>query len=350
MTDRLVTAAKTTSFLRRFMKKKAALASLVITVLIMIFSVFGPMMNPYGYNGQSPEKAHMPPKIPALAQFGICDGKRLLINRQVDFLSDSAKYPEGSVIKVVKRYENNGVDMCDVLVDYYVYSGVAESYWFGTDYLGRDLWTRLWFGVRMSLLAAAVSVAVSAVVGTLLGALAGYYGGGADMAVMRAAEVIGAFPLSVVAVILVLFMGSGFPAVIAAISVRGWIGTARIVRGQFLRYREREFALAARSMGLRDRTVLFRHILPNAYGPILTRVAMEAPEAIFAEAFLAFIGIGAQAPSASIGTLLSDGQRVLAAYPYQVFIPAVFISILIIALNLISSGLRDVLDPRDAVR
>ena len=246
----------------------------------------------------------------------------------------------------MNEYEIRGVPMADVKVNYYAYCGQSDQYFImGTDYLGRDLWTRLWRGARISLMIAVISVMMNILIGVVYGAIAGYYGGHVDIIMMRITEIIGAFPQVIVATLLILFMETGIRAIVLALIIRGWIGTAKLVRGQFLRFKGREYVLAARVMGVRDQKLIFRHILPNSIGPVITRAMVEVPGAIFAESFLAFIGLGLQAPEPSIGVLLSDAQKVLTSYPYQTLFPAVLISVLMISFNLFGNGLRDAFNP-----
>lgn len=303
-------------------------------------------MTPYGYNDQDVDRVNMPPRIPVLEKFGIADGTRILYNTRKENLTNPEKFPEGSVIEIVNEYEVRKVAMVDVKVNYYTYMGRADEYFLmGTDYLGRDLWTRLWRGARISLMIAVISVMMNICIGVIYGAIAGYYGGRVDIIMMRITEIIGAFPQVIVATLLILFLGTGIRAIVLALIIRGWIGTAKLVRGQFLRFKGREYVLAARVMGVRDRKLIFRHILPNSIGPVITRAMVEVPGAIFAESFLAFIGLGLQAPEPSIGVLLSDAQKVLSSYPYQTFFPAVLISVLMISFNLFGNGLRDAFNP-----
>ena len=159
------------------------------------------------------------------------------------------------------------------------------------------------------------------------------------------ADVINSFPQVIIATMLILLFGRGITAIILALVIRGWVGTAKLIRGQFLRFKEREYVLAARTLGVGDGLLIFRHIMPNSIGPIITRAMIEVPSAIFAESFLAFIGLGLQAPEPSIGVLLSDAQTVLLTYPYQMVFPAVLISVLMISFNLLGNGLRDAIDP-----
>lgn len=330
--------------LRRDMTSMAALG---VILLILLLALVGPGLNSFGFNDQNIDRVNMPPRIPALEKIGIADGSRTLYGRRADGLGDPEKYPTGSVLAVVNRYDSQGIAMADIIVDYYRLAGANEGeyYWFGTDYLGRDLMARLFSGARVSLAIAFISVASNVVIGIVYGAIAGYYGGKADMVMMRVAEIISAVPQLVMVTMLIMVMGAGFVPIIAALTLRGWTGTATLVRAQFYRLKGREYVLAARTAGVRDITLIFRHILPNAMGPIITRAMLAIPGAIFSEAFLAYIGLGIQAPQPSIGVMLSDGQRTLLHYPYQTFFPAMLISVLMICFTLLSHGLRDAFDP-----
>ena len=196
-----------------------------------------------------------------------------------------------------------------------------------------------------SLLIAFISVICNVCIGIVYGSIAGYYGGKVDMIMMRITEIIGAFPEIVVVTLFILFFGTGILSIILCLVVQNWIGTARMIRSQFYRYKGSEYVLAARTLGVRDMALIFRHILPNSIGPIITRAMIAIPGAIFTESFLAYIGLGIRAPESSIGVLLSQGQKVMQQYPNQVFFPAVVISLLMIAFNMLSNGLRDAFDP-----
>lgn len=332
--------------LLRLRKNKASTLAFAVIVVIVIFALIGPSMTPYGYNDQDVNRVNMPPRIPGLEKLGIADGSKVLYNIRRENLDNPEKFPEGSVISILNEYMVKDVAMVDVKVNFYVYSGYGDTYFvMGTDYLGRDLWTRLWRGARISLLIAVLSVAVNICIGIIYGAVAGYYGGKVDIVMMRITEIIGAFPQVIVATLLILFLGTGIKAIVIALIIRGWIGTAQLIRSQFLRFKGREYVLAARVLGVGDRKLIFRHILPNSIGPVITRAMVEVPGAIFAESFLAFIGLGLQAPEPSIGVLLSDAQKVLNSYPYQTLFPAVLISLLMISFNLFGNGLRDAFNP-----
>ena len=333
--------------MQRFKRNKSSVAAFVLIAIIAVFSIFGPMMSGKGFNDQDLGRINAPPKIPFLAKLniGMFDGGIVLTNRRVANLTDTTQYPEGSILAVKNRRFVNGIEMCDVEVDYYEFNNVDDVHWFGTDYLGRDLWTRLWRGSRVSLLIAMVSVTVNVLIGVTYGSIAGYYGGKLDMIMMRTTEVINAFPNIVVMTLFIMIFGTGIMSIILALIVRDWIGTARLIRAQFYRFKDNEYVLAARTLGVRDRTLIFRHILPNSIGPIITRTALAVPGAIFSESFLAYIGLGLRPPEPSIGILLSEGQKVLLYFPTQVLFPAILISVLCISFNMFGNGLRDAFDP-----
>ena len=323
----------------------AALAALVLILIVIFMAAFGPGMNKYGYNDQYIDYVNMPPKIPFLAHFGMADGSRVLQNRRLDNVNDPDKMPQDAILEIFNEREVRGVTMVDVKVDYYLYTGCEETFWFGTDYLGRDLWTRLWRGTRISLFIAIISVLTNVVIGVVYGSVAGYYGGKVDMVMMRICEIIQSFPRVVIATLFIMVFGTGLFSIIMSLLISGWISTARMIRAQFYRFKDREYVLAARTMGISDRSIIFRYILPNSLGPIITSTMIAVPSAIFTESFLAYIGLGLQAPEPSIGVLLSEGQKVLLNYPFQSLFPGIVISVLMICFNLFGNGLRDAMDP-----
>ena len=203
----------------------------------------------------------------------------------------------------------------------------------------------MWRGARVSLIIAVVSVCCNVFIGVVYGSISGYYGGKVDMVMMRITEIINAFPRIVVVTLFIMVFGTGMFSIIMSLVIKDWVSTARMVRSQFYRFKGREYVLAARTLGVRDMALIFRHILPNSIGPIITRAMIAIPGAIFTESFLAYIGLGIRAPESSIGVLLSQGQKVMQQYPNQVFFPAVVISLLMIAFNMLSNGLRDAFDP-----
>lgn len=331
----------------RFCKSRVSIAALIGILIIALLALLGPAMNSYGYNEQNLDYINLPPRVPGLKRLGVLNGARWLSNRRADGLNNLDKYPEGCILATRNHTTIRGVEVCDVKVDYYKYSGIPDdvNFWMGTDYLGRDTWTRMWRGARISLLIAMVSVLCNVFIGLVYGSIAGYYGGKVDMIMMRITEIISAFPEVVVVTLFILSFGTGIVSIILSLVVKNWIGTARMVRSQFYRYKGSEYVLAARTLGVRDRSLIFRHILPNSIGPIITRAMIAIPSAIFTESFLAYIGLGIRAPECSIGIMLSQGQKVMMQYPEQVFFPAAVISVLMISFNMLSNGLRDAFDP-----
>ena len=330
----------------RLRKNRAAIAAFCILCFIVFMAIFGPNMNEFTFSEQHPDFANMPPRVPVLEDFGIFDGKQVLTNRRLDSLDNPEKFPEGCVLGYSNPHEVRGVTLVDVEVNYYKYIGAGDTYYyFGTDNLGRDLWTRLWRGARVSLLIALFSTISDVIIGVIYGSVAGYYGGKIDFYMMRFCEILNAFPNVVICTLFIMLFGSNIFSMTLALCIRGWVGTARMVRAQFLRFRGREYVMAAQTMGVPDRALIFRHILPNSVGPLITRTMVNLPSAIFTESFLAYIGLGLAPPEPSIGTLLSAGQKVLLQYPHLTLFPALVISALMICFQLFGNGLRDALDP-----
>jgi len=227
-----------------------------------------------------------------------------------------------------------------------VNKGPTKEHLFGTDELGRDIWVRCWEGARVSLFIALVATVINGGFGILYGGFAGYLGGKADLVMMRICEIITAVPQMLWILMLVLIMEPGVWPIIVAISATGWVGMARLFRGQVLQLREMEFVLASQTLGARSFWIIIKHLLPSAMSPVITNLAFAVPGAIFAEAFLSYIGLGLPLPMASWGTLASDGAAMLLIYPYQLMFPALLISITMLSFNILGDGLRDALDPK----
>ena len=330
----------------RLKRNRMAIVAFFILCFIVFMAIFGPNMNEFTFSEQHPDFVNMPPRVPVLEDLGIFDGEKVLTNRRLDSLDDPEKFPEGSVLGYSNPHEVRGVTLVDVEVNYYKYIGAEDTYfWFGTDAMGRDLWTRLWRGARVSLLIALFSTISDVIIGVIFGSVAGYYGGKIDFYMMRFCEILNAFPNVVICTLFIMLFGSNIFSMTLALCIRGWVGTARMVRAQFLRYRGREYVMAAQTMGVPDKALIFRHILPNSVGPLITRTMVNLPSAIFTESFLAYIGLGLAPPEPSIGTLLSSGQKVLLQYPHLTLFPALVISALMICFQLFGNGLRDALDP-----
>lgn len=223
------------------------------------------------------------------------------------------------------------------------------AHWFGTDDLGRDMFTRIWYGARYSLLIGVSAAAIDFCVGVLYGGIAGMGSSKLDARMMRIAEVIYSIPymLIVIMMMVVFTEADSLFVMILALGITGWVPMAILVRGQVLQLKENEYVTAANSLGASKWWILRKHIIPNAMGPILVNVTLLVPSAIFAEATLSFIGLGIEAPKSSWGTMASDGLAGLAVgNAYQLLIPAIFISLTMFAFNVLGDGLRDALDPR----
>ena len=221
----------------------------------------------------------------------------------------------------------------------------SAAHWLGTDDLGRDLYTRLLYGGRISLAIGIFSALVGTGVGTLMGALAGYYGKGIDNVIMRATDVAFSIPSLPLLIILSAYAKSAVPVMILIIGLLSWMSTARIVRGTVLSVRERDFTMAARAIGVRDARIILHHLLPNALAPIIVGATLGVGGAIIAESSLSFLGLGVQIPTPSWGNMLQDAQTTMSSKPWLTIFPGMAILITVLGINFLGDGLRDALDP-----
>ena len=217
---------------------------------------------------------------------------------------------------------------------------------FGTDDLGRDIFARIWAGGRVSVLIGVFGALAVTVFGAVYGGFSGYFGGTADDIMMRVVEVMNCIPYMIVAILIAFIAGQGIGALILAMTITGWGGMARLVRGQVLQLKEQQFVHAAKALGASPARILSRHILPNAIGVIIVQFTLDVPIFIFGEAFLSFIGLGIRSPGTSWGAMAAAAQQHLMFYPYQIFFPSLLISLTMLAFNLLGDGLRDALDPK----
>lgn len=268
---------------RRLKENKLAIISLIILIIVVAMAFIGPLMRPWSYDDQD---------------FSV-------INKAPD-----------------------------------------SKHWFGTDDLGRDLFVRAWDGARISLFVALVSTVINVTIGIIYGGISGFVGGKTDMIMMRIIEIIYSIPTLLWVILLMVVLGQRLGTIIIAISITGWGGMARLVRGQVLQLKQMEFVLAAQTLGADTSRIIWKHLIPNTMGPIIINLTFQVPGAIFTEAMLSYIGLGIPEPTASWGTLAQKGTKMLLIHPYQLFYPALLISITMLAFNILGDGLRDSLDPR----
>lgn len=299
----------THDFMSRFCRNKGALISVFVILIICIMAIIGPGMNNYSYSEMDTSYASLPPKVSGLASLHIFDGME------------------------------NGRDM-------YALKNCETNFWFGTDTLGRDLWTRLWAGTRVSLEIALIAAVGNMIIGIIYGLVSGYVGGKVDMVMQRIIEILNGIPSLVVMTLMVMVMRPGVGAIVIALLSTGWIGTARMVRGQTMKIREEEFVQASQTLGASTFRILFKDALPNIMSQIITMAMFSIPGAIFAESFLAFVGLGIPQPQPSLGILISEGYKSLTIHPHMLVIPVVVLSVLMLSFNLLADGLRDALDPK----
>ena len=217
---------------------------------------------------------------------------------------------------------------------------------FGTDSLGRDIFTRVWSGGRVSLYISFAAVFFNFIIGVIYGGISGYLGGAVDNILMRIIEIINGIPYLIIVVLLMLVLPPGPMTMVIAYALVGWTGMARLVRGQIMSLKQQDYVIAAKVMGARPARIIGKHLLPNTLSIVIVDLTLAIPAAIFTEAFLSYIGLGVPVPMASWGILANDGSRVFQMYPSQLIIPAICISLTMLSFNLLGDGLRDALDPK----
>ena len=303
---------------KRFVSNKGALIALVLIVVIAFFAVFGPGMTPYSYAEQNLSQKNFAPRVPGLEKLGILDGNETMTTST------------GS--KIVNGYVKKGLD------DVY--------YWFGSDTLGRDIWTRVWQGTRVSLGIALVSAVINMTIGMSYGLISGYFGGVTDSVMQRFAEINNGIPRLVICTLLLMVLKPGFGTIVLTLVITEWIGMSRIARAEMLKLKEQEFVLASRTLGSGSMRIIFREVLPNIIGQIITQLMFSIPTAIFTEAFLSFVGLGIPVPQCSLGSLISDAFNSFTTHPYQIIPPIVVLAVLMLSFNMLADGLREAFDPK----
>ncbi|WP_435918947.1 oligopeptide ABC transporter permease [Macrococcus capreoli] len=291
---------------------RGAYVGLIGLILILIMSLVGPMISGHTYREQIKGHENLPPRIEMI--------------KNVKFLPFTGADKDG-----YNRYEQENI---------------KESYWFGTDRLGRDIFTRVWKGTQVSILIGIIAALLDVLIGITYGSISGFFGGWVDTLMQRIIEIIASIPNLIIMILFVIIFDASMLTIVLAMSLTGWIGMSRIVRGQFLKLKNQEFVLASRTLGASNMSLIFKHILPNTLGPIIVTAMFSIPSAIFFEAFLSFIGLGIPAPQASLGSLVNDGRKMIMMNPYQMFIPASILSLLILCFYLFGDGVRDAFDPK----
>lgn len=241
-----------------------------------------------------------------------------------------------------------------LLTDYNFYSNdlinsnqaPSAAHWFGTDDLGRDMFARTWAGAGISLQVGIYAALIDLIVGVVYGGIMGYFGGRVDEIMNKTAEILYSIPYLLIVILFTVVLEPTMFTIILALCITGWINMSWIVRGQIMQLKNQEYVLAARSLGANAGRILFRHLIPNSLGPIIVTLTLTVPSAIFAEAFLSFLGLGVQSPAASWGTMINDALTSWRVYPWRMAFPALFISLTMLAFNLFGDGLRDALDPK----
>ena len=242
----------------------------------------------------------------------------------------------------------HAVDAIDFDGDWATGPSLVNAHWFGTDSLGRDVLVRSLEGGRISLLVAFAATLVSLLIGVSYGAVAGYFGGAIDEWMMRAVDILYALPFLFLVILLMVLFGRNLMLVFVAIGAINWLDMARVVRGQAMALRQREFVLAAHTHGMTHAAILWRHILPNLAGVVLVTVTLTIPQVILTESFLSFLGLGVQEPATSWGPLINEGARAMEQTPWALLFPAGLMALTLLCFNLLGDALRDVLDPGQA--
>lgn len=307
----------------RLKKNKGAVIGLFFIILIVAMSIIGIYLNGNTYDSQIIEHQNLAPRVQGIENIGILDG------------SETIQYSSGSE-KINNYLSDEGKD-----------KGLENTYyWFGSDNLGRDIFTRTWMGTRISLYIALIAVIIDVIFGLSYGLISGYFGGAVDNVMQRFAEILNGIPSLVIVTLLIIVLKPGLMTITFSLMITGWIGMNRIARAQVLKLKEQEFVLASRTLGAKKFFIIFKEILPNILGPVITNTMFSIPNAIFTEAFLAFIGLGVPAPMASLGSLISEAFKHFTVHPYMLVAPVVILAILMLSFNMLADGIRDAFDPK----
>lgn len=347
----------------RFHTKPTAILGLLLILLVLLFALVGPGFSAYSYKEQNLSYVNLPPYFRAIDM----DGSYLYVTTNLKLIElDANGYVLGSLDKlqandaakqVTFSYQEREITLDYNQKPYTILNDNGQriesrkflwnkTYLLGSDSLGRDMMARLMYGAQISLLVAVMAALTNLLIGVLFGSISAYCGGMVDNVMMRIVDMISILPLTLYVILIKVFLDAGLSSIILALGTVYWVNMARVVRGEILSLKERDFVLASVTIGSSTKTILLRHLIPNAMGPILVTLTMLIPQAIFMEAFLSFIGLGLAPPLASLGTMCSDALATLRTSAYQLFEPALLICILMFGFNFVGDGLRDALDPK----
>lgn len=350
----------------RFRRNTAAMAGSVMLVLITLFSFLGPQFLTHTYDQVFSSYVSVPPSLEARPDAsslqGVMEGvaERARVELR-EFAVEGQKFTatvtsSNTVDPRTTRYFDRANEFENTTVVATEDEGRTlkiegdvnrEYFFFGTDSNGRDLLVRVMLGGQISIAVGVLASLVSLGIGVVYGATAGYIGGRVDNAMMRFVEILYSLPFVFLVVVLVVFFGRSFILIFLVIGAVEWLDMARIVRGQTLALKRREFVGAAQALGLTDWQIIRRHIIPNTIGPVVVFVTVVVPKVILLESFLSFLGLGVQAPLTSWGALISEGAQNIQSAPWLLIFPATFFVLTLFSLNFVGDGLRDALDPKD---
>ncbi|NVP56785.1 ABC transporter permease [Mycoplana rhizolycopersici] len=350
----------------RFRRNRAAMAGCVTLLLIALFSFLGPLFVPHTYDQVFPSYVTIPPSLqprPDVSTLqevmeGVAARARVKLDAfTVDGQAFTATISADEPIDPrATRYFDRANEFRDTKVDATENDGrvmrlsgqVNREYFpFGTDSNGRDLLARVMLGGQISIAVGLLASLVSLGIGVVYGATSGYIGGRVDNVMMRFVEILYSLPFVFLVVVLVVFFGRSFVLIFLVIGAVEWLDMARIVRGQTLALKRREFVGAAQALGLTDWQIIRRHIIPNTIGPVIVFVTVVVPKVILLESFLSFLGLGVQAPLTSWGALISEGANNIQSAPWLLIFPSIFFVATLFSLNFVGDGLRDAFDPKD---